>query len=436
MLYNFSKGEFVSEIVIVSLDPLEAELYKMLIESYFLTKVNINSTISASDIKEAKAIVFTNSTKESQILSTYQKIIELKEKTLIVYMNEDNQNLLKYRTGRLNYFQPYQFDELVEKIKPLNIIKRATEAYVPISTQCIEILEKIPCDVYNKSGIKFELVIKENETFNKIKKVINTLYISRKDYITFSDYFIECYTNHKINKQEKQKVLIEVIHQRMRSVGIDNEILTKTDQILDEVIQELGANKILGKQVTEVLSKFLKKQSFVPEHSLMCAYLTNAMLNQSGYATDQLRKKLSLAAIFHDLSLGNKLATVEFSAIPLESFCKEEQQKYLKHHQSVVKVLAQFSMFDNDLEKLVKYHHELPDESGPFKINSHNIPLLSAIFNVAHYYSINLYNLGIHKSSEIINQMELFFNSGQYAKAFAWLKESVSEGEESLKISA
>lgn len=136
----------------------------------------------------------------------------------------------------------------------------------------------------------------------------------------------------------------------------------------------------------------MKNRNFISEHSLMTAYLANAILSYTNYNTYQNSIKLSLAALLHDVEVRDeKFFNLELNLKNNDGFSQREVASFKEHVRGAVDVFNKFKNIPPDVDKILLNHHEKYDGSGyPHGLGATKLPLLSTIFNVAHELILHL----------------------------------------------
>ena len=84
-----------------------------------------------------------------------------------------------------------------------------------------------------------------------------------------------------------------------------------------------------------------------------------------------------------------------------------------------IKLLDKLPRFSIEVQKLIQYHHELPESKGfPRGLRSMAIPQLSCIFILATQFAHELIMRGFDKNTinEIIDEFETRFDNGNFKK--------------------
>lgn len=179
---------------------------------------------------------------------------------------------------------------------------------------------------------------------------------------------------------------IDTVHSLVNQVGFTPEVQRLVKNNVDLVMKEMYASPSLGSILQNMA---LGKEQYISAHSHMLAEVSCALAIAMRWDSETSFKKLTMAALLHDMSLSNqKLAQVknlkeltarfgEFSSIELDD--------YRTHPRRAATLVTGFKEVPADVDKIILQHHELPMGTGfPDAINHVHIHPLASLMNVAH----------------------------------------------------
>ena len=178
--------------------------------------------------------------------------------------------------------------------------------------------------------------------------------------------------------------------------------------------------------MSKLIGNLMKYQKYSSELIMMTNYLSVAIVAQTDWASDNSMQKLSMSAIFQDLSLQNdELVSIVSTDDPrFEKLSEELKKEVLNHPSKSVSLINEVKAIQdvaNNIKEVVLNHHERPLGKGfPRKLTTEHLSGLSCIFIMAHEFSHRLLyekiNLDILK--KIAEDFETTYSDSHFRKPY------------------
>jgi putative nucleotidyltransferase with HDIG domain len=312
-------------------------------------------------------------------------------------------------------------------------------AYRKIAAHRFLKFNNIGSDIFLRLGDnKYIKIINKDEMYHGdvIKKYQNKgcdfFYIPSQDYIKFC----ELYSNLIQSKLEKKKPLlvslkaelvgVSFIHESVVELGIE----TGTVDIIDATIESSLHSLSVNYKVIAMLENMVRNKNYHYEHSLMCLYISIAIVMEMSWNSDATMEKLAIAAILHDISLENRdivrmhdLDNEKLGKLPWRS-----RQAVKNHAKRSASIIDRIHGIPPDVSNIVLSHHELPDGSGfPRGLRAQEIPPLSCVFILAEEFTRSIFSDEVVETSAVIKSIEESYNVGNFVKPLIGLRKVFME---------
>ncbi|MCO4794195.1 MAG: HD domain-containing protein [Bacteriovoracaceae bacterium] len=313
--------------------------------------------------------------------------------------------------------------------------------YKKIRTSYFLRFNKTLCDVFVQlSDTKYVKILKRGDIYarNDIKKwsdkKMKFLYIENEDFEDFKEEFAR--TPFLVmdkdltpeTSEEASLAAIEIVHELVKEIGVSEEVVN----LVDYTVFQMEENLKKGSPLEDLLTKMRNRKDYLNDHSYMVAYICGQISDRMSWDSEEIKKKLAVASILHDITLDNpELAMAVDLGLPeLQRFPKEEVTAYKQHPYEVAQLVRDSDSEDipPNVDEIVLNHHENPEASGfPKGIDADRISALSAVFIVAHAFVNEMYRVDFDKSKMlgVIFHLKKRFAVGQYLNAMTGLVESV-----------
>jgi len=225
-----------------------------------------------------------------------------------------------------------------------------------------------------------------------------------------------------VQKFEIQVDSINKIHSSLLDLGLSREEIELGQAVHRSSVEILSKNKRMSK----LIGSLMKYQKYSSELIMMTNYLSVAIVGQTDWASDNSMQKLSMAAIFQDLSLQNdELVSIASTDDPrFEKLSEDLKKEVINHPAKSVALIHEVKPIQdvaNNIKEVVLNHHERPLGKGfPRKLTTEHLSGLSCIFIMAHEFSHRLLyekiNLDILK--KIADDFESTYSDSHFRKPY------------------
>ena len=156
--------------------------------------------------------------------------------------------------------------------------------------------------------------------------------------------------------------------------------------------------------------------------------------------SEETRKKLTYAAILHDVCVENvELARGHELNLPnLKEFPAGEIDTYRRHPFLIHDLIKDNDKIPMNVPEIVVAHHENPEGTGfPRGLPAHRVSQLQAVFIIARSFVNELYKIDFdnEKRNEVLVQMSKRFQKGNYKSSFMGLIGMFPEAQGRIKAS-
>ncbi len=327
----------------------------------------------------------------------------------------------------------FHLDELLETIGEIDstILKGTIENYCKVVSSRFALTNNLPCDLFIKlSSTKYvKLIAKDvlydSEFIDKYRrKGINHFYVHKKDFEEMDHFFCNLMklslspkSGSSAMKIRNQYQSFRIVKEHIDHLGISEEVVDMVDKVVDSAIDTLRKEK----EIFNLLNMALKKEGYLAEHSLMIAYVAGAIAMKMNWSTKATLKKISLAALLHDLSLDTpRQALVQtLEEINIDEFPPDSLQKIKNHPFKAREYTLNMKDIAPNIDDIVWGHHELPDASGfPRQLTARKTSPLTCLFIIAEDFVNHVYLKGTALSKEemeaIHNRFKEKYDVGNY----------------------
>ncbi|MBT3983643.1 MAG: HD domain-containing protein [Bacteriovoracaceae bacterium] len=286
------------------------------------------------------------------------------------------------------------------------------------------------CDIYLKlSDIKYVKIINNNEQYSRSdiekysKKKLDHLYIRNEDFENFAcgqfhtPFLILDKSQWKEGQEEEALLTTHAfIHDLAKNVGISKLAV----ELAEAYVKEIEALITKEEDIYGLFLKMRENRDYLYDHSYLISCLSASMCMELPWKNrDEIAKKLTLAAIFHDITIDDpNLAMIDDINSPLlKEFSLEQRKKFKEHPEKTVEMIRKIKSFPADVETIIFQHHEKIDGSGfPKGIAEKHISPLSGAFQIIHSFVSELYNHEFDQSKveEILLGLYKTYGSGAF----------------------
>lgn len=343
--------------------------------------------------------------------------------------------------------KPYNPPELVEVINQAigwseqqemedNIIEVDNEELLPLKLRNFYLYDQVPFDVFIElTKTKYLKAISANQKYPQStiqdfrKRNIKYLYLEKNEHLKFLESSISKISQsfHQLKSDDRQRRLQTLIaatlitHQYIRDVGVSESLRGFLDLIITQISKSLEGFTSL----TELLLTFPMEHGDLAEQAVLKALMSEYLVRSLDWRSESTRAKTTLAAILHDAFLEREeWSVITYQDHPaLDNIGAKSKENFFNHPLKAAESAHFFTQYP-DVDFIIEQHHEQPDRTGfPRGLSVGKITKLSAIFNLANNFVIQLVINGITKGSirNICQSFDSLYNVGNYKEPFAEL---------------
>lgn len=315
------------------------------------------------------------------------------------------------------------------------------ESYVKLHVDILAGYLSLPVDIYIQlSSLKYIKIVAANadfhiETLDHYRsKGIEYFCVRECDYQQFSQFFVPKIQGQLQDGQGKtfcqksgiQQTAVQLILGELFST---KKLSPSTTQLLyatlSEVINDVKKYPKLG----EVLKCFMRRKDFLSGHSLQLAYLCNLVLLKLPWKNNEMMRKLSIAAIIHDISLDQVHLAQISTREEIQQLSLEEQALLMDHPLQSVTHLAEVDLGFPDLDQIILCHHEIPGVGFPGRSTVSSISKVAALFIMCEEFVTRIYGreADIQFIQSLRKDFSAKYNQGNFAGPLQALLELFDE---------
>ncbi|MCP4913473.1 MAG: hypothetical protein GY909_10155 [Oligoflexia bacterium] len=211
---------------------------------------------------------------------------------------------------------------------------------------------------------------------------------------------------------------IEEVKTLVRNMGLSEAKFEIVDQAVKGVLKTCQSVETL-EALLEILNS---KDGYIKEHGMACSYISTSVLKSLDWNTEDIEKKIIMSSIFQNVSLETeehaRIFTLED---PNFTSLDEFEQDLVRNHPFLsAELVTGDHFFSNDVEKLIRVHHELPNGKGfPKKDQTKQPSQLEALMIISSFFAHQLIIKGKDGDLKIIAQeLNEYFNDGVFKKNY------------------
>ncbi|OUR99984.1 hypothetical protein A9Q84_02830 [Halobacteriovorax marinus] len=422
------------------------ELLMTSIESRFDNEILIAGTISEAlfvleNRKDIGVIIADYNMREGTGGDVYKRYRELGYNIPFVLLTAESiedlsefDGFIDSNTSLHRYLQkPYKMNDLVEMLEDLmgDGANQDDSKYKKVRIQSYLTIHKTNFPLFVKINedkiIQLSQLGDEDSDFQLKKlqdKGLLHIYLTNEDYKSFINESYSSMTDLLISEKttvsdkiDAQFDSVDSFHDGLVLLGMPEASLSLAQKSIDTTITNLRKTKGL----TPVLTKILSRKGYVQQISLLTNYISVAIAKETEYADTKLYEKLSLAAIFMDMSLQEEepCKVLDIKEQKYKDFDFGTRGKISAHSEKSCEILESYLEISQDVRNIILEHHERPDGSGfPRGITTSSIKFPSAIFILAHEFSHHLILSSINRVplKEVLLRLYLDYDTGNFKK--------------------
>lgn len=320
--------------------------------------------------------------------------------------------------------KPVTYKELVQTFKSYFNVKTSAE-YSPIRIAYFLRYNKTLVDIFLGIDNRFLKIINQDDFYDKrdidkyISKDVKYLYVKNSDIELFTDRigktkFLQYdEVEEKLSAEDSLSRIHFVLKDIIQSVGVDSTVVELSEVYFKEI------DKIDNKLLSSILFNIRNRRDYLYDHSFLTACLSNFIVKQMSWYNISMTKKLSFAALFHDIALNSSQIALshDLSGEDLKKFSIEELSAFKNHPQKACDLIKDTKLFDPDIVDIIISHHEKLDGSGfPRRLSGKNIKRLSCVFILSHEFVRLMYLQNFEEKShkDILTYLFNTYGSGNF----------------------
>ena len=310
--------------------------------------------------------------------------------------------------------------------------------YVPIKMERFERFNPLAVDLHILTDDqKFVKYLSKGEMFSaeyhgkKQLKHGKFFYIKKDQYIEFINFcivdlknFIKSSTNLSESMIKGQLSGLELIHQMVKIIGIDEKTIEVVDAITSLVLKNLKSDST---DLADLIAKISAKKGFLSEHSLLMSYLSCGIAKICGWGSDDFFQKFVNASLLHDVLLDDRLSVINHQTeIVDQNLSFADSMLVTEHPLKTFEMLQKTGKFSQEELQIIMSHHERPNGSGfPKGLNANNTPPMACLFILTSVFVSKIIHEKPNKEIflDAYKELEVEYSVGNYKRFYVALGE-------------
>jgi HD-GYP domain-containing protein (c-di-GMP phosphodiesterase class II) len=282
-----------------------------------------------------------------------------------------------------------------------------------------------PCDVFLKlAEDKFVKVLHKGAAIDEdllrtyLQKKIRFLHVTESDFLIHKEKILAFSFGQDKNGQTESMYppAGAILDEVLGVMGVDPQTQNQVHDISQKIVTTINSSP----KMLDLLSLFLKgKHSFVVDHSYLVGVVAVMMANRFDWITSQMREKICLAAIFHDVALrDDAFARLEMK-FNTPQLTPSTQMQLMDHVEEIIEKVAKIPDIPVEVSQMISLHHS-------YESNAHT--QLTTIFLVAHEYVLEIYRNNIDETARrfAVDKVRKLLHGAAFDKAIKCLDELVN----------
>lgn len=208
---------------------------------------------------------------------------------------------------------------------------------------------------------------------------------------------------------------LENINQSLMGIGFGPEHLGLVNKVTDAVLNEVQKVGTVWKSVEEKLSA----SNYLTGHSLAMAIIGCAISTYLNSSSDQIREKIVLASLFHDIYLdeGRLVYMSNIQIMTDTSLTTRERRELAVHSKEVIELLKNMPAVPPNVTKMILEHHEMPECKGvPGKLDAFTISPLACLLIIAEDFYHLCYQNGMNVAARLyaLQRLKEVYEKGNF----------------------
>lgn len=293
---------------------------------------------------------------------------------------------------------------------------------------------KTSCDIYLRlSPVKFVKLFHKDTSFTVAEleqyrqRYNQYFYIKKTDYKDFALSMLDQkFLSFDGPAEEKIARGQAMLQELLKTVGLSTQTLKNLNELHQETEKEIQRDP----EISRLLGDARQKNNYIYDHSYLLSFICLTILQKMPWQSPQIRKRMILASLLHDLMLDDpKLAYVmDNEELTLANLSRKEDQVVLNHTVEMTNLLSRKEGKALGIDEIILNHHENPWGSGfPRKLDPQKLSLPTKLFIFSHHFISALYRASFDESkiATVIDEMKKDFSVGDFALFATALEETV-----------
>jgi HD-GYP domain-containing protein (c-di-GMP phosphodiesterase class II) len=399
---------------------LEVMTYQDDIDLVIIETSEIDQALSslAQELRNARVagILVTNREHEEHSLihfmANYPSVLILRPEKKEEKLTDIIQNFVSVnKEGKANWYHPV----------PLERLKKSNSAYCDLY---IGLNDKKYIRLLNSGDLYTASFLSKYE-----EKGVQYLFLKEEDLKKYTEgqiLHIKSRLRSGDIKQvyEAQAEGLEIIHERMKKLGLDSEMIKGVDTLsaasMDFIESKEG-------DIFDLLQRNSENNAYLYRHSITISYIGAGICREMEWNTESTYQKIVMAALLHDMALeGEEFVGVCPDEFDNDMSLKWKQIKNIRNHSiEAAEIIKKSQNLPPDLDKIILAHHERPDGKGyPKGLNANNIFPLACVFIISEHFVSLIEGKEVNRSliNEILDEFDFVYNKGHFKAPLEGLK--------------
>lgn len=322
------------------------------------------------------------------------------------------------------------------KVTPKKMIEAVVPDFFPIGiTFCLS-LKKAPCEIFllhgeNSYQTEFSVndLVKSDEIQKLIASGVDTIYVPAADRLKFVNHvntnLLTRLTTTK-NEDEAINATDEAIHAiREEALKGESPVALTTQELTSVAIQSCIDIAQKNPSVAALLKKlFQNKASFLYKHTQLIIYISQHIISNIEWGSNEQKAKMAFVAFFHDICLTDD-KYVQYKSDTMVTLDNDishvEKDLITKHAKMAADIVRNFPAAPIGADVIIMQHHGQTSGQGFARAFTNSISPLAIVFIVSEELAHLMlqYPEGTDlasKKDEMISRLNSIYTRSKYTK--------------------
>lgn len=326
------------------------------------------------------------------------------------------------------------------KVTPKKMIEQVVPDFIPIAmTYCLN-MTKSPCDLFILKDDQYQKIHSINDSVDaeEIQKLIknktDTVYVEAANRLKFVNHvttsLVSRLNDPNMSQEEKLTATDEAMQMVQQSSQHDGPPSPSTVELTTAAINtclEIAKN---NPTVAGLIKKLMaNKASYMYKHTQLITHISQHILSNIEWGSNEQKSKLAFVAFFHDICLtSDKLAKIHSDiAVGTSNLSMLDKDLVFKHAKVSAEIVQKFPVAPIGTDIIIMQHHGAVNGLGFAKTFTNSISPLAIVFIVAEEFTNMILQfpedekISSHKD-DIIDKLNQKFNRSKYQKIIETLE--------------